>query len=1016
MGIITHFDVSRRYVIAIAILILNIIAVHAQNIHGTVRDKALGDPIIGAAVSLKSDNGVKTLAVTDANGQFNVNVDKFPAVIVVSYTGYFSEELEVYEANDEDIELWLSEDFNALDEVVIIGYGTQRREQLTGAVATVSADVFEGFPTTTLDQALGGAVAGLDIISSGQPGAGSEIRIRGGNSVNASNNPLYVVDGFIYQNDLSTQKTGIGSIESSLDPLSFINPSDIESIEILKDVSATAIYGSRGANGVIIVSTKKGKDGKTSVRYKSTLSFSSASKHLNLLNATEWARMEKDYFGNRGGYTDEQIASLGKGTDWQDAVLRTGVSQNHEISVSGGNDKTRLMISAAYTDQQGIVIGSDFKRYNFRANIDHQLSKSFKLTVSSTLGKTKQNSLSTTQPVNYFSSPYSAGITNSLTYALFMPPVVPVYNDDGTYNYTNPYENAYFKLNGIAANPVSDLKNTTAESINDYALLNTAINYFINEHLKAKAAGGISRSNITQNYFAPSYTSLGLNEGGVGSIGHKQNQVVQGEFTLDYDQRLSDKHYLSALVGYTIQDTKTNFNVSTTSQYTNEDLGYNNLGDGSHVYTPSSGQSKATLNSLIARVNYTLLDRYNATATFRADHSSRFSKDHRWGYFPSLGLSWNIDREHFMKPLTFVSALKLRASAGSVGNQEIGDYEYTASYTATSYGGQTAYSKSNLGNSDLKWETTVSYNIGLDVGLFKNRINFVADYYYKKTNDLLLVLPVNSSTSTTSQLMNAGNVVNKGIELSVNAVLIKRHDLGWSLSANITHNDNKLTHMSNSVKQLTSGDLRESILKEGEPVGSFYGLIFDGVDAQTGKAILRDISGPNGEPDGVVNTYDLTILGSRQPDFFYGIATNFHWKQLDASISFKGSQGGKNVNLLRRSLENPLGSYNALASVLNSWTPENTHTDVPAISGSMATSYLDSRYVESVSYLKLQNVTIGYTVPFSRYVESARLFVNAQNLFTITNYKGYDPELDTGIDRGAYPKSRSFSIGLELNF
>jgi TonB-linked SusC/RagA family outer membrane protein len=968
----------------------------ATPINGRVADAATGEAIIGASIIYNNKVG----AVTDVEGRFHLDIVSYPSDINVSYIGYESLHVKISE-RDSVVSIRLHEDTHKLNEVVVVGYGTQKRTQLTGSVATISSEKIDLVPAPTLDAALGGIVTGVDITQNGQPGAGSTIRIRGGNSVNASNNPLYVIDGFIYQVDVSSQKTGIGNLESTLDPLSFINPSDIDRIEVLKDVSATAIYGSRGANGVIIISTKKGNRQETQVRYKATVSFSTPSKKLELLNATEWARMEKDYFGNRGGYTDEQIAQLGAGTDWQSEVLRTGVSQIHELSISGGSEKTRFLISANYTDQQGIVLNSDFQRYNLRANIDHQLSEKFQVSLSSAVGKTKQHALSTTQPVNYFSSPYSAGITNSLTYALFMPPVVPVYAADGGYNYDNPYENAYFKLNGKSANPVSDLENTTAETLTNYALLNASLRYYIAEGLTAKVAVGANQTDITQNYFAPSYTALGLNEGGVGSIGHKQNLVTQGELTLDYERQLGDNHYVNALVGYTIQSTQTNFNLSTTSRYTNEDLGYNNLGDGSHVYTPSSGQTKATLNSLIARVNYTLLDRYNATATFRADRSSRFSKDNRWGYFPSLGLSWNIDREPFFSPLTpQFSTLKLRASVGSVGNQEIGDYEYAASYTASSYGGQTAYSKSNLGNSNLKWETTVSWNAGLDAGFWNNRLNVVIDYYYKKTSDLLLYLPVNSSTGTTSQLMNAGNVVNRGIELSVDATLLQRRDLQWVVNGNITHNHNELVKMSSDVKSLYSGELRESILREGEPVGSFYGYEFLGIDEQNGKVLLGE----------------QTILGSHQPDFFYGFSTALKWKRWDASLSFKGSHGAKNVNLLRRSLDTPLGSYNALSYVKDSWTPTNTHTDVPAISGSWATSYLDGRYVEDASYLKLQNVNIGYTLPLRRIAKSIHLSVSAQNLLTITSYKGYDPELETGIDQGAYPKSRTFSVSAEVNF
>ncbi|MBP5381305.1 MAG: SusC/RagA family TonB-linked outer membrane protein, partial [Bacteroidaceae bacterium] len=703
--------VKRLFIFIIAFL--TSLALLAQTtITGHITDGRTGEPLIGATVVPTSSKGAGV--VTDIEGNFTLHTRvKLPLTLSVRFFGYRSQEIDVYD-DAEPVEVQLVEKPNRMEDVVVVGYGTQKRTQLTGSVATIASEQLQVYPAPTLDAALGGVVTGVDVTANGQPGAGSTIRIRGGNSVNASNNPLYVIDGFIYQVDDSSQKTGIGSLESTLDPLSFINPSDIERIEVLKDVSATAIYGSRGANGVIIISTKKGNYRETHVRYKTTVSLNTPSKKLDLLNATEWARMEKDYFGNRGGYTDEQIAALGKGTDWQSEVLRTGVSQIHELSIGGGGEKTRFLISANYTGQQGIVLNSDFRRYNLRTNLDHRLSDKFQISLTSTLGKTKQNALSTTQPVNYFSSPYSAGITNSLTYALFMPPVVPVYAANGGYNYANPYENAYFKLNGVSANPVSDLENTTAETLTNYALVNAALRYDIVEGLTAKVAVGANLADITQNYFAPSYTALGLNEGGVGSIGHKQNQVVQAEATIDYEKQLGEKHFVNALVGYTVQNTLSNHNLSTTSRYTNEDLGYNNLGDGSHVYTPSSGQSKATLNSLIARMNYTLLDRYNATATLRADHSSRFSQNNRWGYFPSLGLSWNIDRESFLRSAKTLTTLKLRASVGSVGNQEIGDYEYAASYTASSYGGQTAYSKGNLGNSGLKWETTTSWNVGLD--------------------------------------------------------------------------------------------------------------------------------------------------------------------------------------------------------------------------------------------------------------------------------------------------------------
>lgn len=1005
----------RKRLFLTAFTLIAISQIQAAVLTGHVRDAKNGEAI-GAALVVNKTGGNTVLSGDD--GSYSIQVGKLPVTLLVRFIGYVPKEFVVKKVDDPQLEVQLEPTGKqTLDEVVVVGYGTQKRTQLTGSVTKVNAEVFDNFRTPTLDQALGGAVSGVDVTTGGQPGSGSQIRIRGGNSVNASNNPLYVIDGFIYYNDESAFKTGIGGIESSLDPLSFINPSDIQSLEVLKDVSATAIYGSRGANGVVIITTKKGarEGGLNTVRYSASATLSTPSKKLDVLNATQWAQMDRTYFNNRGRWTDESIAALGKGTNWQDAVLKSAWSQRHEISFSGGDAKTRYLLSAGYTDQNGVVLNSDFKRYNLRANLERELSKKFNLTTVITVGKTTQNSLSTTQPANNKTSPYNAGITNSLTYALFMPPVVPIYNADGSYNYTNPYENSFFSMGDQSVNPVSDLKNTTAESINRYALANVSLDYKVTNDLVAKFSAGADFNNLKQNYFAPSYTALGLNEHGVGSIGNKEQEATQAELTLTYNKQLNKNNFLNALAGYTYQHTKTNYNTTTTSHFTNETLGHNNLGDGSQVYTPVSGQSKSNLNSLIARVNYTLLERYNATATLRADHSSRFAKNHRWGWFPSLGLSWNINRERFIPEGGVVSNLKLRASYGVVGNQEIGDYEYTTTYSAASYGGSTVYLKSNLGNDDLKWETTSQFNIGADAGFFDNRLNFVADLYYKKTSDLLLTVPVNSSTGTGSQLRNIGNVTNKGLELAVSGTPVLTKQLQWNVSANITFNKNELTKMGNGLTQLTSGEHTEYILKEGEAVGSFYGLIFDGVNPETGEARFRDVSGPDGVPDGKINSYDRVVLGSCQPDFFYGIHSTLKYRAWDFAISFKGSQGAKNFNSLRRSLEMPTG-YNVLTSVLNAWTPENTNTSVPRISGSYQTSYIDSRYVESASFLKLQNITIGYTFKLPKVVQSIRAYVSGQNLFTITGYKGYDPEVAEGRDLGAYPAARNFIFGVDITF
>lgn len=913
-----------------------------------------------------------------------------------------------------------------INEIVVVGYGTQKRTQLTGSVTKIGGSLFGKATAPTLDGALNGAVAGLNVTAtSGQPGAASQVRIRGGNSVNASNEPLYVVDGFIYYKDASAAKTGLGAIESSLNPLSTINPSDIESIEVLKDVSATAIYGSRGANGVIIVTTKKGTRGRTSINYRYTAGFDVAAKKLDLMTASEWAGFQKTYFYNKGGYTDEQIAALGSGTDWQGAMLRTVFRQAHELSVSGGTAKSRYAFSANYTDQDGIVINSGFKRYNFHVNADWNLLPGLTFGLNATYGKSTQEGLTTTEAVAYNSSPFSAGITNSFVYGLLTPRVVPIYAEDGSYNYANPYEYAYFAIGSKTSNAVSDLKNSVAESINDYLLSNVWAQYAFGD-FRAKVSVGLNKEQITQNYFSPKYTSLGLANEGLGGIGNKSNEVWQQEYTLGWSHVFGNIHDVDALVGYTRQNSKVNYNSSLTSHFTNETLKQNNLADGSQVYPPQSGFSEASLNSIIARVNYTLLDRYNATVTFRADNSSRFAKTHRWGHFPSVGLSWNANRESFLRDVRNLSNLKVRASWGKVGNQEIGDYEYALNYKATQYNGQSSYTKTNIYNKDLRWETTTSYNVGADIGFFDNRLAITADAYYKKTSDLLLDVPIGFNQGVSTQLRNVGNVVNKGVELTIDGQLLRKRDLLWTVTANIAHNCNRITSMG-SASDIIMGSSGETILRKGEALGTFYGLRFDGI-VQTGDDLdkLPTVSGKRLEPgdvkfvdqdhNGRIDGKDRVALGSIQPDFTYGFSTQLRWRNLDASVSFAGSHGNKLFNALGRRLEQTGDSYNLLRTVLNSWTETNPSNRYPLASKERTISYIDSRYVEDASYLKLRNLTIGYTLPIPKSVKAkVRIFATGSNLFTITPYSGYDPEVASGTDSGAYPAASTVVFGAEIS-
>ena len=1014
----------KRLFIATFVAISPLYALAQGLITGSIKDARNGEALIGASVIVKSEKGKGV--VTDIDGRFALQTKKeAPLTLRVEYVGYRPLDVDVYDF-EEPVEITLIDNSSKLDEVVVVGYGTQKRNQLTGSVTTIKADIFEKAVAPTLDGALGGQVAGLNVTaSSGQPGADSHIRIRGGNSVNASNEPLYVVDGFIYFKDAANNTTGIGAIEGSLNPLATINPNDIESIEVLKDVSATAIYGSRGANGVILITTKKGKigEGKAHINYNYSLGVSSIAKKLDLLTASEWAQYQKDYFSNKGGYTDAEIAALGKGTDWQEAVLRTAIQQSHELSINGGTEKNRYAFSANFTDQDGIILNSGFERYNFHTNVEWELQEGLHFGVNATYGRSKQSGLTTAEEKVFNSSPFSAGITNSFVYALLMPPVIPVYNQDGSYNFKNNYEYAYFAIGDHAANPVYDLKESVAENINNYLLSNVWATYQIGQ-LTLKASVGLNSEKLTQNYFSGAYTSLGLATQGIGGTGNRQTDIWQQEYTATYNHDFGH-HHIEALGGYTRQTQTSTHSSIRTNHFTNESLKQYNLGDGAEIYTPKTGISEATLNSIIARVNYTFLDRYNATATFRADNSSRFAANHRWGYFPSLGLSWNIDKERFLRRLRTIDYLKLRISGGLVGNQEISDYAFTTSYATGSYGGSSSYSKQNTANDKLKWETTASYNVGIDLGPWKDRVNIVLDAYYKKTSDLLLVVPMGFASGVTSQLQNVGNVVNKGVELAVSGTLLQRKGLTWTASANVAYNHNEITDMGETNNVIQGSDSQQ-ILRRGESLGSFFGLNFIGI-VQQGEDVskLPTVNGLTPKPgdlkyedvdhNGRIDGDDRVILGSIQPDLVYGFSTQLSWRNLDLSAAFAGSYGNEVYNALGRRLELTNDSYNVLATVKDSWTPTNGSNTLPLASNARPLGYIDSRYVQSASYLKLRNLTIGYRLPQLKSVPvGIRIYATASNLFTISPYKGYDPEVASGTDSGAYPSSRTFVFGVNV--
>lgn len=1022
------------------LLLCSFSAYGQKTIRGTVVDKT-NQPIPGVAVFIKSTT-IGT--VTDINGEFSfITEQSLPFALTVSFLGYKTQEIDVYEVN-EIIRITLSEDLNFLDEVVVIGYGTQRRRESTSAISSVPVEYIQQV-TPSVETILGGAVAGLNVSqTSGQPGAASTIRIRGGNSITGGNEPLYVIDGFIVYNDVTATRTGAGSSDATLNPLVSINTSDIESIEVLKDVSATAIYGTRGANGVIIITTKKGKKGSNNVNYQSSFGWQSIRKKVEFLDARQWTELYNEIRIGEGRSEDVlPLPAEGSSVDWQDAALRTGFTQTHQLSFIGGDEKSRYAVSGNYTSQEGIILGTDLKRYGGRVNLERDIFPKLRIGLNATGSFTQLNGLNNQNGNNE---------PNSWVAAINTPPIIPVYNSDGSFNY-EPNVLTTVTYNGKITNPISDLLNVKALTENTRILSLFFAEYSLLPELQLKANIGVDLSNTKQSNYAPSFTGPGAPLNGVASIGHKQVYGWQTEYTLNYSKIFNKIHSVTGLLGYTSQRTDRKGFTAGSYGFSNDATGYNNLRSGETADWPTSEAFTSTLNSLLGRVSYSYKEKYNVTGTLRADGSSRFAKGHQWGYFPSLGLSWNIDKESFFSELDKISHLQLRLSGGTVGNQEIGDFRFISNIVPTTYyfndKASTAYIVENISNDNLKWETTASYNLGTNIGFFDDRIRFTTDIYYKKTSDLLLEVPVEDVTGFTTAMRNAGSVSNKGVEIELSTIIIDEKDLTWNVNVNWARNINRVESLGNAEYFLPSFTgigtltyLYPLIVKKGEPLGSFYGYKFAGIvqtdddiskfPPQTTEALApgiaryEDVSGPDGVPDGQVTEADRIVLGNSQPKFTGGINSSLRYKNFDLFVALQGSYGNKLFNTLRARFEKTSTSYNSLATVADRWTPTNPSNTIAKATNSTSI-VTDDRFIEDASFLRAKNITLGYTIPVRQITNDAklRLFVTLQNIFTWTPYSGYDPEsnrngvdessgLYQGVDFGTYPSSKSVLLGFNI--
>ena len=984
-----------------------------SKIHGKVLDSRTKESLPGVSVKIK---GVTNSVATDYNGDFDlITGQTLPYTLVISYVGYKTSEVFV---DGSPVTILLEESSNQLSDVVVVGYGTQKRSDVTGAVSSVSQTNLQQ-PVTSVDQALKGAAPGVQVTqTSGQPGGGVSIRIRGGSSIQGGNEPLYVVDGFPLYN--STQSAGTLS-GTPTNPLSSINPADIESVDILKDASATAIYGSRGANGVVIITTKKGKSDRNTVSYDASFGTQSLRKKVDLLNAPEFARLRNEALfdaspakGANQYLTEEQISQLGNGTDWLDEAFQRAPTQSHQLTFSGGNPKVHYLLSGNYLSQDGIIKNTDFKRLGFRTNVDAKPFEKFKVSASLTASKSDANIA-------------PSGIVNSL---LLMPPTATIYEADGSYTLRNPFEN-------IFANPLATLYERENKSTSNRVLGTAFGAYTILPGLEAKVLFGIDVNNITERSYVPSTIYEGSLTNGSAARGSLNSYSWLNENTLTYAKTLG-KHSLDVLAGFTQQEfTRENFTAGA-QNFIVDDLGSDGLSSGATLVKPFADATDWTLNSYLARLNYNYNNLYYITGSIRSDGSSRFGKGNKWGTFPSAAVSWKLSNESFFDELAkTISELKLRASFGTTGNLEIGEYQSLATLGSYSYviGGNilTGFSPNRIVNDNLSWETTYQYDAGIDIGLLDNRVQINLDAYYKKTTDLLLNVEIPWTSGYASSLQNFGAVQNKGIDIGIQTKNLTGA-FRWNTGINFSINRNEVLTIGNGATSYISGNY---IIRVGQPLGSFFGNVTNGIlqtgeeatlgkytgnaSPKAGDRLYKDVNG-----DGTFTTAaDKEIIGNAQPDFTFGISNNFSWRGFDLSIILQGAYGNQILNTNRQNLELFTGQQNAAASALDRWTPTNPSRDVPRAKLDPAPVF-SNRFIENGSFLRVQNLTLGYTLPKSvlsrAKLSELNIFVSGQNLFTWTDYTGFDPEVTSGsnvspgTDAGIYPVAKTLSAGLRLSF
>jgi TonB-linked SusC/RagA family outer membrane protein len=990
-----NVSISDRHIVLTPVAEIG--AQQQKSVSGKVTDSS-NQPLPGVSVVVK---GTTIGAVTNADGYYSLSNIPENATLVFSFVGMKAQEIAV--GSQTSINVRLEEEPFGIDEVVAIGYGTMKKSDLTGSLSSVKAKNLTAFPTISPQQALQGRAAGIYVLpKNGAPGGEINVRIRGTNSIQGSNEPLYVIDGFPFNGNPS-----------------IISNNDIESIEVLKDASATAIYGSRGANGVVLITTKKGKSGKTKIEYDGSYSLKSVRQKLPLMNATEYAQIINKMNVNDGAQPYfANPESFGKGIDWQDQVLQTAPLLNNNISISGGSEKTQFSTGIGYYDEQGIIKGSNYTRFSLRTNISHKISEKLDFSTSSNYSRVN------TDPKNSSGGTRGSSLIGGM---IGMPGTLTPYNDDGTLRRANL---AYPFIADALRNPLNYINEQSNIYSANRLLLNGGFSYKPVKGLSINISAGLENDdNRTDSYTTTKF----VNSKGGADINTNALQSFLSENIINYTKTLNKTHDFSVTTGVSYQDYTVKSLGASGSGYVSDVTESFDLGSAASFGTPWSSLSEWKLLSYLGRFNYTLKNRYLFTASFRADGSSRYSDGNKWGYFPSGAFAWKVKEEKFLKDFELITDMKFRLSYGETGSTAISPYQtlnlLRSGKIILNDDLVTTYSPSERMPGPLKWESTAQINIGLDFGMVDNKLKFTADYYIKNTRDLLNNVQMPSSTGYTTTTMNVGEMQNKGLELDVDAILF-RSEFSWTVSANIAFNRN-------TVKKLYEGQIIRgsiigitvlndfiNILEEGRPLGIFYGYLEDGYDSN-GKIKYKDLDGKTG-----LTFADKVQIGNPNPKFIGGFNSTMTYKNFELSLFFYGSYGNDIYSLGGAAVNmDYLVGLNKTRDVLyDSWTPENPTAKYPKLSKSNPIQISD-RFVEDGSFLKLKNIQLSYNFHPKKigitWIDNGQIYISGQDLLTWTKYSWFDPEVNTfggpssvniGIDHLQYPTSKGVTFGIKLGF